>query len=434
MSLPETNATNEGDAPETAPPATAEPAGPGGSLRLLFAVPFAPRLDNPHGGRVVAQLLTRLTGHHRLAVVTLAAPDAPTMDPALASRCERVETVRLRPRRWISADWQHRMRVLSLPLTLRPTPAAAFYSPYFAAALRDVAADWKPDVVQLEHDGLLYCARAVGGLARARILVCHEPGMAASANLAGVTSGRQRLAHRLDAAAWRRYLRSYASELDAAVAFTEQDAQALTGVVPSLRVVRISLGIDLPATPLSPAGVGEPVALYVGGYSHRPNEDAALRLERSIMPLVRRRLPNLRLLLVGATPSDAMRAAASEADTITGEVPSVEPYMDQAALVVLPIRIGGGMRVKLLEALAAGKAVVASPLAAAGLELTSGQQIVLADTDDEFAKAIVDLLADHAAREQLGRNARSWAVAHLSWESRVTQYERLYRSLLSADQ
>ena len=199
-------------------------------------------------------------------------------------------------------------------------------------------------------------------------------------------------------------------------------------------MVRISLGIDLPATPLSPAGVGEPVALYVGGYSHRPNEDAALRLERSIMPLVRRRLPNVRLLLVGATPSDAMRAAAGEADTITGEVPSVEPYLDQAALVVLPIRIGGGMRVKLLEALAAGKAVVASPLAAAGLELTSGQQIVLADTDDEFAKAIVDLLADHAAREQLGRNARSWAVAHLSWESRVTQYERLYRSLLSADQ
>ena len=91
---------------------------------------------------------------------------------------------------------------------------------------------------------------------------------------------------------------------------------------------------------------------------------------------------------------------------------------------------GTRSRAKLLEALAAGKAVVASPLAAAGLEVTDGRQLVLAESDEEFTEAVVRLLEDEERRVELARSAREWALRNLSWESRVEAYERLYESLL----
>jgi polysaccharide biosynthesis protein PslH len=406
------------------------PAGARESLRLLFAIPFGPRYDNLHGGRVTAQLLRRLTRRHRVAVVYLRRPGHRPIDDDLAVRCELVREVELSPP-WLGRAWRHRVNVLAGPIVGLPSSVSAGFSARFLHAVRSVAQEWNPDVIQLEHDALAYCARPLAGRGRVRILVDHDPGLRAAEHMAGVTAGRQRLAHRLDAFEWRRYWRRNLAALDAAVVFTEDDRALLRSVVPDLRVATIPLGIDLPDEPLSPLGTDGSV-IFVGGYAHQPNADAALRLAQAIMPRVRRDAGPTKLVLVGDRPTPEMAAAAGSRDEveITGRVASVEPYVDRAAVVALPIRIGGGMRVKLLEALAAGKAVVASPVAAAGLPLRDREQLILARTDAEFGEAIVALLHDERRREQLGRAARTWAVAHLSWESRVQDYERLYRQLL----
>jgi glycosyltransferase involved in cell wall biosynthesis len=150
------------------------------------------------------------------------------------------------------------------------------------------------------------------------------------------------------------------------------------------------------------------------------------------MPAARERAPGLKLLLIGADPTPEMLAEAGPDDEVTGRVPDVVPYMAAVPLIVLPIRLGGGMRVKLLEALAAGKAVVASKLAAAGLDLSDGVQIVFAESDEEFAAAIVELMADPAARHRLGIEAGRWAAQNLSWDSRVSAYEAVYGTLTEA--
>ena len=157
-----------------------------------------------------------------------------------------------------------------------------------------------------------------------------------------------------------------------------------------------------------------------------------MRLMRAIMPAVRRQRPGLKLTLVGDRPTRAMLRTAGAHDEITGAVPSVAPYMDRAALVVLPIRLGGGMRVKLLEALAAGHAVVASPRAAAGLEVTDGEQLRIADSDAQFAEVILELLSDPGSRRRLADAARTWAQDNLGWEQRVASYEELYRTLIAS--
>jgi glycosyltransferase involved in cell wall biosynthesis len=196
------------------------------------------------------------------------------------------------------------------------------------------------------------------------------------------------------------------------------------------RVYSVGLGTEVPAQPLSPTGHDPPGALYIGGFNHPPNSDAAMRLVRTIMPNARQRIPGTRLVIVGSNPGPELQRAATPDDVVTGWVPSVTPYLDEAAVVVLPIRLGGGMRVKLLEALAAGKAVVASPLAAAGLEVTSGEQLVLAESDAEFADALARLLREPADRARIAGNARRWAQKYLGWEARVGRYEEIYAGLL----
>jgi glycosyltransferase involved in cell wall biosynthesis len=365
-------------------------------------------------------------------MVYLRRPGFPPIEPDLEDRCEIVEEIYQREGGPAEHRWRHRFHVLAAPRRRLPSGVAPLYDRRFARAGAEVAASWQPDIIQVEHDNIAYCGPflARSGSRAPRIVTCHEPGVLAALDQARATSGRQRLAHRIDAATWRRYWANSLPSFDTVVTFTEADREVIEQEVTGLRYALIGLGIDIPVEPLSAAGSGGGV-LYVGGYRHPPNGEAALRLMRAIMPAVRARVPGLPLTLLGADPTLEMRQTAGPEDLVTGRVPDVTPYLDAAEVVALPIDLGGGMRVKLLEALAAGKAVVASPRAAAGLDMTDRKEILLAKTDAEFADAIVMLIGDEDARARIGAAARAWALANLSWDSRVVKYERLYRSLLA---
>ena len=116
---------------------------------------------------------------------------------------------------------------------------------------------------------------------------------------------------------------------------------------------------------------------------------------------------------------------------VTGEVPDVRPYVDAASIVVAPLRMGGGMRVKVLEALAAGKALIATPRAVEGLHVTDREQVILVESDEDFRCAADWLLRNPAERASLGTRARAWAVANLGWDRSVAAYEALYATLLA---
>jgi glycosyltransferase involved in cell wall biosynthesis len=369
---------------------------------------------------------------HRVAVVYLVVEgEGELMETELAGACELVVPV---PQRRPSSRWRERFAALASPFTGIPTQVGAVRDSEFTTAAVSVFNSWHPDVIQVEHDNLSYVGpalREAAGAAVGLVLVCHEPGALAAADQARAATGRHRIEHRLNLFAWRRFWKRTLPVFDVIVAFTDGDAEMISRASPRARTETIGLGIDIPAE-LSGDGDGTAHVAFIGGYRHPPNADAALRLLRSIMPAVRERAPGLQLRLIGADPTPEMLAEAGSDDDVTGRVPDVVPYMAAAPLIVLPIRLGGGMRVKLLEALAAGKAIVASRLAAAGLDLTDGDQIVFAESDEEFADAIVELIADPAARHRLGVEAGRWAAQNLSWDSRVSAYEAIYETLTEA--
>jgi glycosyltransferase involved in cell wall biosynthesis len=141
---------------------------------------------------------------------------------------------------------------------------------------------------------------------------------------------------------------------------------------------------------------------------------------------VRQLRPDVTLEIVGNSPPPEVVALASDAVRVTGPVASVAPHLNRAAAVVAPLTIGGGTRVKVLEALAAGKAVVASTRAAEGISARAGEELIVADGETATAAAIVRLLEDRSARRELGARARAWALRELSFARMADRYEELY--------
>lgn len=167
--------------------------------------------------------------------------------------------------------------------------------------------------------------------------------------------------------------------------------------------------------------------VFVGSMDWLPNIDGVRFFVEEVLPKIRTRLPHCPLTIVGRTPPAAIQSLAADdpAMTVTGTVPDVRPYLWKAAVSVVPLRIGGGTRLKIYEAMAAGAAVVSTTIGAEGLPLTAGEHIALADDAEGFAARCCELLENRAERDRMARSARDKVAACFSWESVVSRFEEI---------
>ena len=401
-----------------------------GGRRVLVLAPFPPRLDGRHGGsRAVAQLVVALARRDRVALAYLRATDEPPADPAVTAACERVHEGR-RPGVAGSAvrPWPRALAVLPRLAAGWPLWAAARRDAAFAGAVRELAAGWRPHVAQAEFTALAPYLREVGPPAR-RVVTVHEPGVPAARERVAASRGAARLFWRSDLRRWARFERRAVADADAAVVFSDADRRAVEALGTRTPVARIPLAVPIPEAPLDPAGAEPPRLLFVGSVVHPPNLDAALHLVDALLPRLRARVPGVALDLVGEGPPDALRERAGDGVTVAGWVPELTLWLDRAAVVVAPLRLGGGMRVKVAEALAAGKAVAGSPLAFAGLDVRPGVHALVAEGDEAFVDGVAALLLDRERRAAMGRTARAFAVERLGPVRTADAYDALYRSL-----
>ena len=398
----------------------------GRARRILVCSPFPPRLDARHGGKATAQLLLRLAERNHVSLLCLRPADAEGVDPAIAERCARVEDVPLPVTRNALV---HRVAWGLGLLRGLPPWATDCRSDEYASRLLRLLGEWRPDVVEIHLQAMAQYVEAAVRMNLPSILVDYDPPSTWARDLLEVTTGLRRFPRWVEVAAWRRYERATRPRFDAIVVFAERDVTAVESTAGGASLVRIPLAVEIPPRPLDPLGSEPPTVVFVGGFAHPPNVDAALWLGRTIFPRVVERVPEARLDLVGHEPSDEVRALAGGRVSVHASVPDVTPYLDRAAVVVAPIRLGGSMRMKVLEALAAGKALVATPRAAEGVDAAAGEHFLLASNDDEMVEALVDLLNDPELRRALGENARRWAERHLGWEQGVNAFEQLYDAL-----
>jgi glycosyltransferase involved in cell wall biosynthesis len=180
------------------------------------------------------------------------------------------------------------------------------------------------------------------------------------------------------------------------------------------RVVVCPNGVE-PGEPVPPSE--ERLVVFVAQLGWAPNVDAATWFASEVWPLVRRSRPDARLALVGRDPSPPVKALADDTVEVTGSVPSVRPWLARAAVALAPLRAAGGSRLKILEALDAGRPVVATRLGAEGLEDLVGHGVVVADDAPGLAAAVVELLDDPERAARLGRDGHEAVAARYGWDA-----------------
>jgi glycosyltransferase involved in cell wall biosynthesis len=234
-------------------------------------------------------------------------------------------------------------------------------------------------------------------------------------------SGWRRLLLALE---WRKVRRCESracAQANLTLAVSEVDRRSLGQGAEGARIEAIPTGVDTTFFCPRPAAERPGHLVFSGSMDWYPNEDGILSFLEQAWPQVRERAPHATLTVVGRNPRPRLCRAAAAAGgvTVTGTVDDIRPFVASAALYVAPLRVGGGTRLKLFEALAMGKAVVATRLAAEGLPTVPGQHYMAADNPTDFAAAVVGLLADPSRRAELGAAGRSLVEGRYSWP-RVT--------------
>ena len=208
------------------------------------------------------------------------------------------------------------------------------------------------------------------------------------------------------------------------VAVSEADRALLTANAPGSDIRAIGTGVDTAYFYPNGAVEGPASLVFTGSMDWYPNEDAILYFIAEVLPELRREVPGLSLTVVGRDPGDRLRAVCAVAGVqVTGTVPDVRPHVAEAAVYVVPLRIGGGTRLKIFEALAMGKAVVSTRVGAEGLPIVSGQHFLQADSPGDFARAVITLLKDPGRRHALGLAGRRLVEERYSWTQVTRQFE-----------
>lgn len=227
---------------------------------------------------------------------------------------------------------------------------------------------------------------------------------------------------------WRRmraFERKECLRFDHVVAVSDADRDAFRDDYGVSSVGAVPTGVDTDFfRPAGFAGDRAHEIVFTGSMDWMPNEDGIAWFVHEVLPLVRHGIPDATLSVVGRNPTALVRGLAGAAPGIdvTGTVPDIRPYLERAAAIVVPLRIGGGTRLKIFEAMAMERAVVSTTIGAEGLPVTDGVDIRIADDAPAFAAAVVDVLRDPAGAARIGTAAAGLVRARFGWEGVTEQF------------
>jgi polysaccharide biosynthesis protein PslH len=404
-------------------------------MKILLITPMPPRVEAPGAIPLVLQAeLTGLSARHQVSLVTVVG-DEPGEDLAAAELRATGVDVHVVDRRRPSgaARWQRRRRLASSWARGRyPWRTVWFADPRVQQLLDRLTRSEHFDVAVVEDNSMGIFALPPELPA---VLTEHEVRRprAVDWHCGPPNNWARWLLGEADERRWRTYQPSVWRRFDAVQVFSRRDAEGVAELAPDVAPrVRVNpFGVVLPE-PADPARAEPGLLLFAGNFTHPPNVDAALWLGKEIMPRLRERSPGVKLLLAGPAAPPAVWALRGRDITVLGEVPTIKPYVEAAAVVLAPVRTGGGMRMKVLHAMASEKAVVTTSFGVDGLMLGPGEQpVAIADDVQGIVCATTKLLGDEALRRRLAARARAYAVEHHSPDAYARRLEAVFEEVIT---
>jgi polysaccharide biosynthesis protein PslH len=406
---------------------------PDASLQLLSVSPFPPSPPSFGAQRRMQGLLSALARRHSVTALTLVSPttDRTEVERAMRDYCREVSLVTARDGRGLGKRWTQ-LRALASP---RSFERLSMGLPAFQAELRRLLASRSFDVVLLEFPFLAADVLAdlpLGSHRPIRVLDEHNIEFDLARQQAGREHGLLRRVH--NAVNWPKLQRE---ELDAfrrfdGVAFcSAEDAERARALVPSVNAAVVPNAVDVrefAPTPELPRPDGRTV-LFFGAINYFPNVDGILFLLKEVWPLIAASRPSARLKIVGQHPTREILAFRGPRVEVTGRVDDVRPHLASAAVTIVPLRIGGGTRFKILEAMAMGRPVVSTALGAEGIDARPERELLLADDAAGLAAAVQRVLDDPALARALGEAGRTLVQQRYSWDAAAGTLEQFLLSL-----
>jgi sugar transferase (PEP-CTERM/EpsH1 system associated) len=388
------------------------------------------------GGRIrTYHMLRGLRGRAHVAYLTLddgtAGPDARA---SAREYCDEVITVPFSPPvKGTPAYYAALVRNLASRL---PYAVARYRSPAMREAITRTVRERRVDLVVC--DFLVPAVNVPAGLAVPAVLFQHNVEAVIWARRAQVATSFAARAYMREQ--WRRmraFERRECRRFDHVIAVSEVDRDTFRDEYGVRSVSAIPTGVDVDFFHPSPnTATAATEMVFVGSMDWMPNSDAVAWFATDILPLVRRQISDARLTIVGRDPTPAVRELALRVPgvRVTGTVPDIRPYLAGGAVVVVPLRVGGGTRLKIFEAMAMEKAIVSTRIGAEGLPVRDGDELLLADDAPSFAAAVVRLLQDPVAARRLGEAAAVRVRQDFGWAAVTQEFGALCERVAHADE
>ena len=400
-------------------------------MKILFLTPSPPY--PPDQGTAIRNwgLVSILAQQHHVSLLSFAR-HSDQIAPELQDCCAKVSFVD-------APERTHVQRLATLVGSSRADIADRLASTKFAARLLNMLNNESFDAIHvegLELSPYLHKIAALRGTASTPLLIYDAHNAETVIQRRALQTDRIQL-HRWLAAFYSglqlpriaKLERQTCEHADSVLCVSNEDCSELRKLLPGLKPVVVPNGIFLSeyTEPVTPAALPEPALVFSGKMNYRPNVDGVLWFTRKILPRILRNHSDATFVVVGKTPVPSIkRLADNPRIRVTNSVPDVRPLIAAATVFLAPLRMGGGTRFKLLEAMALRRPIVSTTIGAEGFPITDGNELLLADSPDEQATAICSLIEDSKSRIRLGNAGRAFVEANYQWQQIVPLLQKAY--------
>lgn len=398
-------------------------------MRILIITDSLPYPPNSGDKIRTYNLLRRISDHHEVWLACLLdGADYHLSLAHLEEFCRGVEVAVIRAQHPLV----HLPGLIWYALVGRPLELKFVHSEELARKIHRLVLKEKFDIIQIEHSFMAMYLDAIPQMSESKsILTFHN---VTWKQFDTIFRYERRLIlkirHWIFSKMMRKWEPNFAQRFNRCITVSEVDKELLKNTNPSLHIDIVPNGVDVKDYQLLPRQFNSRTLLFIGKMSYLPCIDAALYFYEEILPLIRLAVDNVDFWIVGRDPTpEILKLHGSNATHVSGYVDDVVPYYKNSAICVVPLRAGGGTRLKILEAMALGRPVVSSTIGCEGLDVTDGKNILIADSPGQFAAETVKLLTDRVLYQNIVNEARKLVETHYDWNILASRLLQTYDEL-----